>query len=118
MRTLVVSVVVLLGLAGGGSTPFLNSAATSKSLVSDPEIVGEWISEGDTITRAEIASQNAGKNEVTLTVRHKGELKSQVDLDVTLTNIGDARGERPRKIRQEVGKTADSAVFRRVGGGL
>lgn len=91
MRTLLVSVVLLLGLTGGCSTPFLNSAATSNSLVSDPEMVGEWVSEGDTITRAKIASQNAGRYEVTLIVHHKGELKSQVNLDVTLTDIGEAR---------------------------
>lgn len=91
IRSLFVSVVLLMGLAGGCGTPFLNSAATSNSLVNDPELVGEWTSEGDTITRAKIASQSAGKYEVILTVHHKGEFKSQVDLDVTLTDIGEAR---------------------------
>jgi hypothetical protein len=81
---------VAVGATGCGS-PFLHSAAVVSTL--DPGLSGEWASSEPVEVRAVIASSHSidaggeGYN-VSLTVHDKGEIKTTLQLDLMLTEIG------------------------------
>jgi len=69
----------------GCAPAFLHSAALPGRPVSDPGLVGEWVTSGDTVTRATVSeSEDPGMYRVALTIHHKGEFKSALTLDLTL----------------------------------
>jgi hypothetical protein len=90
-RVILTVAAVGLGLAGGCGAPFLHPAVMPGSTAWDPGLVGEWTSAGETVVRAVISEKSEGAYSAALTIHHKGEFKSSIELDVSLTDIGDAR---------------------------
>ncbi len=88
-RGVFASVLVAAALMTTGcATPFLHGVGSG--LVRDEGLVGEWVNDGETVTHAKIASGINGYA-VALTVHHKGELRTSVTLDLTLSDAGGAR---------------------------
>ncbi len=76
-------------LAGCGS-PFLHPAATGGAPVHDAGLAGEWATDGPTVSRV-LVREDEGRYDVSLTVRHEGETRTSLELDLSLTDIGGAR---------------------------
>jgi hypothetical protein len=78
---------------GACGSPALHSAATSGTLIADPEVVGAWATDEPLQIRAVIspAGSDAKGYTASLTVHNKGEFKTALNLDLLLTEIGSAR---------------------------
>ncbi|MCE2652841.1 MAG: hypothetical protein ACK51N_03965 [bacterium] len=94
----ILSVTLALTLSGaaacslaGCSSPSLQGLTPAQSLVEDPGLTGEWVTEGRTVTRVTI-SPGAGRSyRGTLTVAHDGEFKTGLDVEIRLTDIDSQR---------------------------
>ena len=88
-----VAVLSVAALAGCGS-PFLHPASTGASL-SDPGLIGEWVTSDDISVRAVVSGEPSEAADrpysVTLTVRDKGDPKTTLTVDCTLTEINGSR---------------------------
>jgi hypothetical protein len=84
--------VSILTAAGCGS-PFLQPVANSATW--DPGLVGEWTASDPVQARVVIAQASgeaaAGGYTVSLTVHDKGEFKTALNLDLTLSEVGSGR---------------------------
>jgi hypothetical protein len=99
---------MLIGLAAlvsaGCSTPSIHPLYAPESLIQDSGLVGEWATEGPTVTRVVITEAPSSKYSGALTVHQNAELKTGLALEVSLTRIGKdeyvdlflARSERER----------------------
>jgi len=75
----------------GCAAPSLHPLYTPELLVQDSGLVGEWATEGPTVTRVAVEEGKDGRYEGALTIHHQGELKTGLNLEVSLTDIGDER---------------------------
>lgn len=77
----------LMTIVTGCSAPFLHPASGPPA--SDPRLVGEWVTEGDTVIRAVVSSTDAkGRYRVDLTIHDKGALQTELALEASL--VGEA----------------------------
>jgi hypothetical protein len=71
------------------STPSIHPLYAPESLVQDPGLVGEWATDGPTVTRVVVSESADGKYLGALTVYQNADLKTGLDLEVSLTQIGE-----------------------------
>jgi hypothetical protein len=71
------------------SSPSIHPLYGPESLVQDPGLVGEWATDGPTVTRVLVSEGSDGRYLGALTVDLKGELKTSLNLEVSLTQIGE-----------------------------
>lgn len=88
-------VVAVLTVVGGCGSPMLNSAATTGSLVADPGMVGEWAASEPLQVRAVIEAADSNTKgpsyAASLTVHDRGEFKTSMSLELTLTDLDSTR---------------------------
>jgi hypothetical protein len=75
-------------VSSGCSAPSLQPLFVPGTLVQDPGLVGEWVTEGPTVARVVLSEGADGKYLGALTIHHDGQLKTGLSLEVSLTEIG------------------------------
>jgi hypothetical protein len=84
---LMVTVIMTGAVLAGCSAPFLHPPTGPAA--SDPGLIGQWATDGDTVTRALVSPTDAkGKYRVDLTIHDKGELRTELALEASL--VGEA----------------------------
>jgi hypothetical protein len=81
----------LMVILSGCSVPSLHPLYGPESLVQDAGLVGEWATDGPTVTRVVVSEGPDAKYLGALTIHHNGELKTDLSLDLSLTQIGEDR---------------------------
>jgi hypothetical protein len=76
---------------GGCAAPSLRPLTGPESLVQDAGLVGEWVTEGPTVARVVVTEGEDGRYLGALTIHHKGEFKTALELEISLTQIGEDR---------------------------
>lgn len=87
-RTWTIAVVMIVMLSAC-STPSIHPVYAPESLVQDPGLVGEWATDGPTASRVVVSNGADGKYLGALTVHQNTELKTSLNLEVSLTQIGE-----------------------------
>ena len=88
MNRLLTVACLLVTALWGCAAPSLHPLYAPQTLVQDSGLVGEWATEGPTVTRIVISEAGGGKYGGELTVHHDGQLKTGLSLEVCLTDIG------------------------------
>jgi hypothetical protein len=87
-RTTVAALAVIFW---GCSVPSVQPLYGPDSLLPDAGLVGEWVSEGPTVTRVGVSEGSDGRYRGALAVHHEGELKTVLNLELSVTQIGEDR---------------------------
>jgi hypothetical protein len=82
---------VVTVVLSGCSAPSLRALYAPGSLVQDPGVVGEWATDGPTVTRVVVNEGADGKYLGALTIHKDAELKTALSLELSLTQIGEDR---------------------------
>lgn len=75
----------------GCSPPGLHALSPPRTLVEDTGLIGEWVTDGRTVTRVVVHPRSDEGYRATLTVSHDGEFKTGLDVELRLTDIDDQR---------------------------
>jgi hypothetical protein len=86
VRTLAVALLVTLAAC---SVPSLRPLYAPETLVPDPGLVGEWATDGPTVTRVVVSEGPDGKYVGALTIHQDTALKTALGLELSLTQIGE-----------------------------
>ena len=84
-RTLLLTMAVVWS---GCSAPSLQPLYVPGTLVQDPGLVGEWVTDGPTVARVVVSEGTDGNYHGALTIHRDGQLKAGLSLEVSLTEIG------------------------------
>jgi hypothetical protein len=87
-RTLLLTIALI---SSACSAPSLQPLYVPGTLVQDPGLVGEWATQGPTVTRVVLSEGKDGKYLGALTIHRDGQLKAGLALEVSLTQIGTDR---------------------------
>jgi hypothetical protein len=85
------SIVAMAVTLSACSAPLLRPLYAPESLVQDPGIIGEWATDGPTVTRVVVSEGVGGRYVGALTVHQNAELKTGLSLELSLTEIGEDR---------------------------
>jgi hypothetical protein len=90
-RILLIVACAYAAIVCGCASPSLHPLYGPETLTEDPGLVGEWATEGPTVTRIVVTEAADGRYHGALTIRRGTETRASVGLELALTDIGEDR---------------------------